>query len=311
MRGTSRSLALILASAGVRCTFGFQSLRNKVSLVQKPEFTCHSTKLCAKFKLDNGMDDEDDRGSNKIPSSLRNIDLTEEDFENVERTNAPSTTFGAEGVPLEQRPANEYLDLISAPFFDWANRPGGDTSLVIRLGALYAVTFAAVCWPISGATFTMDGYLSHKILSSTVGALGFILVFCVRLYSGWGYIGDRLTSKGIEFEETGWFDGDVEMKSEAEVARDLLLFRQDVKPVVERMKKFSLIVGGAFIASCVGLNVVFQAKPLFNEYDAGMLERLVYDDKMANVAAEQSGGIPTYCNSRYYQAVANGGQGCK
>jgi len=107
------------------------------------------------------------------------------------------------------------------------------------------------------------------------------------------------------------FDGDVEMKSEAEVARDLLLFRQDVKPVVERMKKFSLIVGGAFIASCVGLNVVFQAKPLFNEYDAGMLERLVYDDKMANVAAEQSGGIPTYCNSRYYQAVANGGQGCK
>jgi len=107
------------------------------------------------------------------------------------------------------------------------------------------------------------------------------------------------------------FDGDIEMKSEAEIARDLLLFRQDVKPVVERMKKFSLVLGGVWIASCVGLNVLFQAKPLFNEYDPDMLERLVYDDKIANVAAEQSGGVPTYCNSRYYRAVANGGQGCK
>jgi hypothetical protein len=107
------------------------------------------------------------------------------------------------------------------------------------------------------------------------------------------------------------FDGDVEMKSEVELARDLLLFRQDVQPVVERMKKFSLVAGAIWVASCVGLNVLFHSKPLFNEYDAAMLERLVYDDKVANVAAEQSGGVPTYCNSRYYRAVANGGQGCK
>ena len=203
---TSKSIALLfIASAGVTSVRGFQSLQSKISFVQTPEFKYSSTKLCAKFKLDNGMDDDDDRYSNKIPSSLRNIDMTEEeDFENVERTNAPSTTFGAEAVPLEQRPANEYLDLISAPFFDWANRPGGSTALGIRLGILYTVTFAAVCWPISGATFTIDGYLFHKILSSNIGALGFILVFCLRLYSGWGYIGDRLTSKEIEFEETGW-----------------------------------------------------------------------------------------------------------
>ena len=107
------------------------------------------------------------------------------------------------------------------------------------------------------------------------------------------------------------FDGDVELKSEVELARDLLLFRQDVKPVVERLKTFSLVAAAIWVASCIGLNLLFQAKPVFNEYDAGMLERLVYDDKVANVAAEQSGGIPTYCNSRYYRAVANGGQGCK
>ena len=106
------------------------------------------------------------------------------------------------------------------------------------------------------------------------------------------------------------YDGDVEEKTESEIARDLLLYRQDVQPVVERMKKFSLVAGAVWVASCVGLNVLFKAKPLFNEYDPDMLERLVYDDKIAGVAAEQSNGVPTYCNSRYYRAVANGGQGC-
>jgi hypothetical protein len=105
---------------------------------------------------------------------------------------------------MEQRPANEYLNLLSAPFFDWANRPSGNVALGVRLGGLYTVLFGAVCWPISGATFTADGYLFHKILSSHIGALGFILIFCLRLYSGWGYVGGRLTSKEIEFEETGW-----------------------------------------------------------------------------------------------------------
>jgi len=207
MKTNSASL-LCIALTRMTAVLGFQSSQSMNTFVRitPAESKYSSTNLCAKFKLDNDMGDEDDRYSNKIPASLRNIDLTEdeEDFENVERTNAPTTTFGSEAVPLEQRPANEYLELISSPFFDWANRPGGGTTLGIRLGVLYTVLFAAVCWPISGATFTMDGYLFHKILSSNIGAMGFILVFCLRLYSGWGYIGDRLTSKVIEFEETGW-----------------------------------------------------------------------------------------------------------
>lgn len=50
-------------------------------------------------------------------------------------------------------------------------------------------------------------------------------------------------------------------------------------------------------------------KPMFNEYDPEMLKTLNYDDKRAGVAAELSNGRPTYCDSRYYRAVANGGQG--
>ena len=89
----------------------------------------------------------------------------------------------------------------------------------------------------------------------------------------------------------------------------MFLYRQDVEPVKERLKTFTLAVGGVWIASCLALNLVFQNKPMFNEYDPSMLERLTYDEKMAGVVQQQSNGRPTYCDSRYYRAVANGGQG--
>ena len=108
----------------------------------------------------------------------------------------------------------------------------------------------------------------------------------------------------------GWYDGNVEPKTEAELKRDQFLFKSDVQPVIERLKLFTLGAGTMWLASCIGLNVVSSMKPLFNEYDPQVLERVRYDEDFANAAAKASGGKPTYCDNRYYRAVANGGQGC-
>lgn len=221
----------------------------------------------------------------------------------------PETSFGADAVPEGQRPTNEYLDLISSPMFDWASQESGNKGLLIRLGIVYGV-FYGISYPISLATFTQEGYLLNTVVSSNVGALGIVFLVLIRLYSGWGYIGSRLKDKVIEYEETGWYDGDVELKTEAEKARDLFLYRSDVKPVENRLKTFTLITGTLWLASCISLNLVMSANPLFNEYNADMLIQLPGNDKLANVAAKQSNGQPTYCNSRYYRAIANGGQGC-
>jgi hypothetical protein len=236
----------------------------------------------------------------------------EEDGYEIRSTGSerPETTFGAENVPVEQRPSNEYLNLIRQPTFGWASQESGDTGLAIRLGAIYTFFFVLVCYPISGATWINEGYELQKITASNVGAISVIFLLTLRLFSGWGYIGSRLKSKVIEFEETGWYDGDIEEKSESEKARDLFLYRSNVAPVEERLKKFSLAIGTAWLASCLALNVATSEKPLFDQYDPKMLEKLNYDDKVAGIVQEQSNGRPTYCESRYYRAVANGGQGC-
>ena len=235
----------------------------------------------------------------------------EEGYEiRVSGTTRPETTFGAENVPVEQRPSNEYLNLIRQPTFGWASQESGDAGLAIRLGVIYTAFFVLICYPISGATWINEGYELQKLTASNVGAISVIFLLTLRLYSGWGYIGSRLKSRAIEFEETGWYDGDVQEKSDSEKARDLFLYRSNVQPVEERLKKFSLAIGGAWIASVVALNVATTSNPLFNQYDPNMLEKLSYDDKVAGIVAEQSNGRPTYCESRYYRAVANGGQGC-
>lgn len=108
----------------------------------------------------------------------------------------------------------------------------------------------------------------------------------------------------------GWYDGNVEPKTEAELKRDQFLYKSDVKPACDRLKLFTLAAGVMWLTSCIGLNVVSSMKPRFNEYDPQVLERVRYDEDYANAAAKASGGRPTYCDNRYYRAVANGGQGC-
>jgi len=220
------------------------------------------------------------------------------------------TTFGAEAVPEDQRPANEYLNLIQQPLFGWADEKSGNVGLAVRLLTTYLIFLFAVCFPIAGATYTGEGYMLQKFASANVGASFVIFFLLIRLYSGWGFVASRLQSKVIEYEETGWYDGNFEMKTESERARDLFLYRKDVKPVVERLKVATLAVGCFVVASCIALNVATSMKPVFDEYNPELLKSLSYDEKLAEIAARQSGGRPTYCDNRYYRAVANGGQGC-
>ena len=220
----------------------------------------------------------------------------------------PRTSFGAEAVPEAQRPVNEFLDVTEQPMFGWAKT--GTKGLLTRLVILYGVVFGVICWPISSATFTQDGYLLQKLTASNVGAVALVLLVLFRLYSGWGYIGTRLQSTVIEYEETGWYDGDWERKTQSELSRDKMLYNSQVKPVVERLKTFTASAAGLLLASIVAFNASMDSKPMFNQYDPALLERLSYDETLAERAAQNTAGKPAYCDSRYYRAVANGGQGC-
>lgn len=165
------------------------------------------------------------------------------------------------------------------------------------------------CYPIAGATFTTDTFLIPKIASANIGAMGFVLAILLRLYSGWGFVGSRLLSPTIEYEETGWYDGTMEPKTQAERARDLFLYRKDVQPVVDRLQSTTLVVFGLLLVSCLVFQLSLSNQPMFDQYNPQLLKNLELDDTLAEKAAANSQGRPTYCDNRYYTAIANGGQG--
>lgn len=211
-------------------------------------------------------------------------------------------------VPPEQQPANEYIDLINSPFFDWCL----STPLLTRnLGFLYIVTFAVICYPISALTFDLPSQLPQRVLSANLGDVTFILAFVLRLYSGWSYVGVRLKKDRVDYEETGWFDGGVEEKGKMTKARDQMIYSNDVKPNFERIKQASFVALLSWsLSACLFGVSLSKGDKMFDEYSPAIIANLSANDDLSRVAAEQSRGRPTYCKSRYYKALANGGQGC-
>lgn len=55
---------------------------------------------------------------------------------------SPEKSFGADAVPEDQRPVNEFLDVTNQPLFGWAQT--GNKGLLTRLAIVYSVLFAAV-----------------------------------------------------------------------------------------------------------------------------------------------------------------------
>lgn len=250
-----------------------------------------------------GDDDEYDKDDNDY-----------DDFNAAFSRRRPTTSFGgSDDVPENQRPVNEYLELLRQPLFDWAT----DTSkLAVRCAALYTITFGAISYPIAGATFVdVDhdpGMLWPRLAAANVGSLGLVALLLFRLLVGWQYVANRLTSVQVEYEETGWFDGSIQPKTLAEQKRDKFLFQSTVQPVVQRLNSFAVSAALAMVVS-IGLYqfALQQHPPRFDQYDPAMLERLKYDPDLAGKAAEAAGVRPAYCDSRYYRAVAGGAPGCR
>ncbi|GAB4846922.1 Protein CONSERVED IN THE GREEN LINEAGE AND DIATOMS 27, chloroplastic [Ancistrocladus abbreviatus] len=236
-------------------------------------------------------------------------------------------------VPFEQRPVNEYSSLRDAALYSWGELSPG--SLFIRLGGLWFITFTVLGVPIAAASFNPSKEPLRFVLAAGTGTLLLVILIVLRIYLGWSYVGDRLLSAVIPYEESGWYDGQMWVKPPEVLARDRLLGSYKVKPVIKLLKQ-TLIGTGALLVTAVLLFIF--ATPAEDFFRRTFSERentsnasveklstkfkiqkeellrlplnVTQDDDLATAAAEAAGGRPVYCRDRYYRALA-GGQYCK
>lgn len=235
-------------------------------------------------------------------------------------------------VPFEQRPVNEYSSLKDGILYSWGEL--GPGSFFLRLGGLWLAVFTVLGAPIAAASFNPSREPLRFILAAGTGTLFIVSLIILRIYLGWSYVGDRLLSAVIPYEESGWYDGQMWVKPPEILARDRLLGSYKVKPVVKLLKQ-TLVGTGALLVT--GVMLFIFAAPVENFFHSTFTteenkstaqvtkvnkfnlrkEELLKlpadvkaDDNLAAAAAEAADGRPVYCRDRFYRALA-GGQYCK
>ncbi|CAO2816700.1 unnamed protein product [Amaranthus hypochondriacus] len=168
-----------------------------------------------------------------------------------------STPSGTEcPVPLDQQPINEYQNLSTSFPFSWAS--GDFVEYSCRLLATGLAFALLVGLPVSWfGSIGSDHDPINLFLGSVSSGLFVVTLSVLRMYLGWAYVGNRLLSATVEYEETGWYDGQIWVKTAEVLARDRLLGSFQVKPVLSRLKN-SLVILAISLFVCVALLINYE-----------------------------------------------------
>ncbi len=141
-------------------------------------------------------------------------------------------------VPREQQPTNEFIELSKSKIFSW---PKTKKSLILILIKFWLVAFVLFLVISSGSVYFKTSLLKYVLLSF-FGSLSIPLLISIRLYLGWNHIFKRLISEKVEYEESGWYDGQVWEKPLILKEKESLIASIEVKPILKNLIQiFSII----------------------------------------------------------------------
>ncbi|KAI0496407.1 hypothetical protein KFK09_022723 [Dendrobium nobile] len=166
-------------------------------------------------------------------------------------------------VPWDQQPVNEYQALSTSFPFSLASANLRDYCIRLSfLGSSFAILVGlpVATFGNSAVTNTSAVALSCGLGAASFGIL-FVILVVLRMYLGWAYVGNRLLSATVDYEETGWYDG-------------------QVKPVLTKVK-FTLIGLAISLAVCVIILVDVENPKYIPVNTRGKVIAGVYNEEAA------------------------------
>ena len=149
-------------------------------------------------------------------------------------------------VPLNQRPLNEFNSIRNSWIISWP--------FLERVIFYRKLTFSwLLITPVSLTISYGSDYLKNNILEliflSFIASLGFPILIIIRQWLSWAYIYKRLNSENIEYEESGWYDGQTWEKPIDWRAKDLLIAQYQIKPVLNHLEVIIVLLISVIISS--------------------------------------------------------------
>nr|YP_009315364.1 Hypothetical protein ycf36 [Yamadaella caenomyce]SCW23819.1 Hypothetical protein ycf36 [Yamadaella caenomyce] len=153
-------------------------------------------------------------------------------------------------VPFDQQPLNEYNSLKQSILFKYSTLKSRE--FISRLGLFFlflVIIFLFVSKFLENTKSISIMTMVYSILFSLL-SLDMLLF---RLYLGWSYVLKRLFSASIFYEESGWYDGQLWIKSVDVLTQDRLVGLYQVKPIVDKLRRLLLVVSSLIITVIVWL----------------------------------------------------------
>ena len=141
-------------------------------------------------------------------------------------------------VPKEQQPTNEFLELSNSKVFALAKTSKKFSIILISTWLVAFLIFLVIS---SGSSY-FHTYLLKYIFLSFFGSLSLPLLITIRLFLGWTHIYKRLTSEIIEYEESGWYDGQIWNKPIELKEKESLIASLEVKPILKNLAQVTSVI---------------------------------------------------------------------
>ena len=149
-------------------------------------------------------------------------------------------------VPLNQRPLNEFNSIRNSGINSW---PFLERIIFYRKLTFSWLIITPVCLTISYGSDYLKNNLFELIFISLTASLSFPVLLLIRQWLSWVYIYKRLNSENIEYEESGWYDGQTWEKPIDWRAKDLLIAQYQIKPVLNHLEVIIVLLISVIISS--------------------------------------------------------------
>ena len=149
-------------------------------------------------------------------------------------------------VPENQRPLNEFNSIRNSWIISW---PFLERSIFYRKLILSWFFVIPISFTISYGSDHLKNNIVDLAFVSFTASLVFPILLLTRQWLSWLYIYKRLNSETIEYEESGWYDGQIWEKPIEWRSKDLLIAQHQVKPILNHLEIIIIILFSIILSS--------------------------------------------------------------
>ena len=142
-------------------------------------------------------------------------------------------------VPANQRPLNEFNSIRNSWIISW---PFLEKNIFYRKLIVSWLFITPISLTISYGSDYLKNNIFELIFLSLTASLAFPILLLIRQWLSWVYIYKRLNSENIEYEESGWYDGQTWEKPIDWRAKDLLIAQHQIKPILHHLEVIIILL---------------------------------------------------------------------